>query len=77
MQKDLKHFSPTRGNNEIVLISRLLKNSGCSKIVRSLQPQKAPRRRSSATLHKEAFEDGGEMAVFQQHVRGEDGELHR
>ena len=33
---------------------------------RSLHPQKAPRRRSSATPHKAAFEDGGERAVFQQ-----------
>jgi len=49
---------------------RLLKHSGCSKIVRSLQPQKDPRRRSSATPHKVAFEDGDEMAVFQQPVRG-------
>jgi hypothetical protein len=42
------------------------KSRGCSKIVRSSHPQKAPRRRSSATPHKAAFEDGGEMAVFQQ-----------
>jgi adenosylcobyric acid synthase len=49
--------------------SRLLKNSGCSKIVRSSNPQEAPRRRSSATPHKAAFEDGGEMAVFQQPAR--------
>jgi len=40
--------------------------SGCSKIVRSSPPQNAPRRRSSATPHERAFEDGGEMAVFQQ-----------
>ncbi|MBT1070853.1 DegT/DnrJ/EryC1/StrS family aminotransferase [Pelotalea chapellei] len=46
-----------------------LKNSGCSKIVRSSQPETAPRRRSSATSHKVAFEDGGEMAVFQQPAR--------
>src|SRR5690349_569700 len=45
---------------------RFLKKPGCSKIVRSSHPQKAPRRRSSATPHKEAFEDGGEVAVFQQ-----------
>jgi len=45
---------------------RFLKNSDCSKIVRSSHPQKAPRRRSSATPHKAAFEDGGEVAVFQQ-----------
>ncbi len=35
-------------------------------MVRSSHPQKAPRRRSSATPHKEDFEDGGEVAVFQQ-----------
>jgi len=47
--------------------------SGCSKIVRSSHPQQGPRRRStqtpginSATPHKAACEDGGEMAVFQQ-----------
>jgi hypothetical protein len=34
--------------------------------VRSSHPQKVPRRRSSATPHKVTFEDGGEMAVFQQ-----------
>jgi len=45
---------------------RLLKHSGCSKIVRSSHPQEAPRRRSRATPHKGACEDGGEMAVFQQ-----------
>ncbi|SNB44685.1 hypothetical protein SAMN06269301_0072 [Geobacter sp. DSM 9736] len=50
----------------------LWKKSGCSKIARSLHPQNAPRRRStlwginSATPHKVAFEDGGEMGVFQQ-----------
>src|SRR5512147_477498 len=43
-----------------------VENPGCSKIVRSSHPQKAPRRRSSATPHKAAFEDGGEMPVFQQ-----------
>ena len=32
--------------------------------------QGAPRRRSSATPHKAAFEDGGEMAVFQQPANG-------
>jgi hypothetical protein len=42
------------------------KPPGCSKIDTSLPPQKAPRRRSSATPHKRAFEDGSEMAVFQQ-----------
>src|SRR4051794_10371525 len=41
-------------------------NTGCSKIVGSSHPQKVPRRRSSATPHKVTFEDGGEMAVFQQ-----------
>jgi macrolide transport system ATP-binding/permease protein len=40
--------------------------SGRSKIVRSSHPQTAPRRRSSATPHKEAGEDGGEMAAFQR-----------
>jgi len=49
---------------------KLLKNSGCSKIVRSSHPQNALRRRSSATPHERAFEDGGEMAVFQQPARG-------
>ena len=44
---------------------RLL-NPGCSKEVRSSHPQEAPRRRSSAMPHTEAFEDGGEMAAFQQ-----------
>ena len=47
----------------------MLKNSGCSKTVRSSHPQKAPRRRSCATPHTAAFEDGGEMAVFQHPVR--------
>ncbi len=41
-------------------------DSGCSKAVRSSHPQEAPRRRSSATPHTAACEDGGEMAVFQQ-----------
>jgi len=40
--------------------------SGRSKIVRSSHPRDAPRRRSSSTPHKEADEDGGEMAVFQR-----------
>jgi hypothetical protein len=44
----------------------MLKNPGCSKIVRSSHPQKALRRRSSATPHNGDFEDGGEMAVFQR-----------
>src|SRR5512136_1906029 len=35
-------------------------------MVRSSHPQQAPRRRSRATPHKAACEDGGEMAVFQQ-----------
>jgi macrolide transport system ATP-binding/permease protein len=43
--------------------------SGRSKIVRSSHPEDAPRRRSSATPHKEAGEDGGEMAVFQRPLR--------
>jgi len=46
--------------------SMLLKNSGCSKIVISSHPQEALRRRSCTTPHEGAFEDGGEMAVFQQ-----------
>jgi hypothetical protein len=46
------------------LSREVLKTLGCSKIVRSSHPQKAPRRRSSATPHTGAFEDGGEMAVF-------------
>ena len=41
-------------------------NLGCSKIARSSHPQEAARRRSNATPHEEASEDGGEMAVFQQ-----------
>jgi len=45
---------------------KIVENPGCSKIVRSSHPQKALRRRSNATPHKRAFEDGGEMAVFQQ-----------
>src|SRR5512138_2949811 len=49
--------------------SRDVETSGCSKIVRSSHPQRAPRRRSSATPHKVASEDGGEMAVFQQPVK--------
>jgi hypothetical protein len=53
--------------------SWLLKNPGCSKIVRSSHPQKALRRRSIATPHKRAFEDGGEMAVFQQPPAGYHG----
>ena len=50
----------------------VFQHTGCSKIAGSLHPQKAPRRRStlwginSATPHTAAFEDGGEMAVFQQ-----------
>ena len=42
--------------------------SGCSKAVRSSHPQQAPRRRSTATPHTAACEDGGEMAAFQQPV---------
>jgi hypothetical protein len=58
---------------------KVVENPGCSKIVRSSHPQKALRRRSrptppkqlwlrrpGATPHKRAFEDGDEMAVFQQ-----------
>ena len=52
-----------------------LKSSGCSKIVRSSHPQKAPRRSSSATPHKVAFEDGGEVAVFQQPANTQGGAL--
>jgi hypothetical protein len=55
----------------MMVFSRLLKNAGCSKIVRSSHPQKALRRRSSATPHERAFEDSGEMAVFQQPLRRE------
>jgi hypothetical protein len=40
-------------------------------MVRSSHPQKAPRRRSSATPHTAAFEDGGEMAVFQRPLKGD------
>src|SRR3974390_2942894 len=43
--------------------------SGCSKMVGSSHPQKAPRRRSSATPNERAFEGGGEMAIFQQYAR--------
>jgi MOSC domain-containing protein YiiM len=39
-------------------------------MVRSSYPQKTPRRRNSATPHKVAFEDDGEMAVFQQPLKG-------
>src|SRR3974390_1331677 len=53
----------SRGTN------KLLNNSGCSKIVRSSHPQEDPRRRSSATPHKAAFENGGEMAVFNDLLR--------
>jgi len=49
---------------------RLLKNSGCSKIVRSSHPQEDPRRRSSATPHKGGGEGEGLMAVFQQPLSG-------
>jgi hypothetical protein len=41
---------------------------GCSKMAGSSHPQKALRRRSSATPHKWAFEDSGEMAVFQRPI---------
>ncbi|BCS52712.1 PQ-loop repeat-containing protein [Geobacter sp. SVR] len=49
-------------------INRLLKFQGCSKMGRSSHPQEAPRRRSTpqGINHKGAFEDGGEMSVFQQ-----------
>ena len=52
--------------NRVPAVICFVLNSGCSKIVRSSYPQKVSRRRSSATPHKGAFEDGGEMAVFQQ-----------
>ena len=48
------------------------RSAGCSKPARSSHPQQAPRRRgtlwgiNSATPHKAACEDGGEMAGFQQ-----------
>jgi len=48
------------------LPSNLSKTPGCSKIAGSSHPQNAQRRRSSATPHERAFEDGGEMAVIQQ-----------
>ena len=77
----------------------MLKNSGCSKTVRSSHPQKDPTEAvrlyspegesmhcplplgeglgegCCATPHTAAFEDGGEMAVFQQpaHRPGESG----
>ena len=50
-------------------LTRLLNDPGCSKIDRSSHSEQAPRRRSSATPHKAACEDGGEMAVFGQPVR--------
>jgi hypothetical protein len=50
------------------VVRGFLEKSGCSKIVRSSFPEKAPRRRSSATPHKVVFEDSGEMAAFQQPV---------
>jgi|GEM_PF-4655 len=61
--------SPSAKNVPAQTSGSLLKNSGCSKIVRSSHPQEALRRRSSATPHERAFEDGGEMAVFQQPAR--------
>ncbi|MBT1070213.1 MBL fold metallo-hydrolase [Pelotalea chapellei] len=59
----------TENSQEKPCPDSLLINSGCSKIVRSSLPEKAPRSRSSATAHKADFEDGGEMAVFQQPVK--------
>ncbi|MRR55191.1 MAG: MacB family efflux pump subunit [Deltaproteobacteria bacterium] len=56
-------------NNKIYRNASTALSSGCSKAVRSSHPQEAPRRRSSATPHKEAFEDVGEMAVFQRPLR--------
>ena len=58
--RDQKLGDGDRGTNSRLDIS------GCSKIDRSSHPQQAPRRRSSATPHTAACEDGGEMAAFQQ-----------